>query len=245
MEEGAMMEEEIEASPKRTEGRGFIRQTKTLGDSTATATATATATTTRFLASDEFGSQHHSVSGFSPIHSAEGWIILITGIHEEAQEDDLHDVFGDFGEVKNLHLNLDRRTGFVKGYALLQYKNFEGAQDAISTMNGAVLFSQIISVDWAFSNCSLKRENKKRRFRIGFKMMEIVDKLEEIAKERDDLRFRVFGGEKDKEMVDQFLVSYELGDREMSAILVIGMSGLGKITFLAPAIETACLIFKF
>ncbi|KAM7278861.1 hypothetical protein ACFE04_005995 [Oxalis oulophora] len=58
-----------------------------------------------------------------------GGLFLVTGVHEEAQEDDVHN-----------------------GYALIEYEHFEEAQKAISEMNGATLLTQVINVDWAFSN---------------------------------------------------------------------------------------------
>jgi RNA-binding proteins (RRM domain) len=63
---------------------------------------------------------------------------------------DIRDTFIDFGQIKNIHFNLDRQTGLCKGYALVEYNNRSDAQDAINTMHGKKMLGKTIHVDWAF-----------------------------------------------------------------------------------------------
>ena len=44
----------------------------------------------------------------------EGWIIFITGVHEECGNEDILDRFSEFGEISNIRMPLNRQTGYVQ-----------------------------------------------------------------------------------------------------------------------------------
>ena len=80
-----------DAAGRRLKGRGAAGSSTTIDEGT-------------------YDSINLAPSGLGPTKSVEGWIIFVSGLNEETQEDDVHDRFCDYGEIKNLHLNLDRRT---------------------------------------------------------------------------------------------------------------------------------------
>lgn len=92
-------------------------------------------------------SKHEPLNLFVAI---EGWSIFVTGLHEECSEEDLFDKFADFGPIKDLKMPLDHRTGYVKGYALIEFATHQEALAAIENMNGQQVMEQNIQCDWAF-----------------------------------------------------------------------------------------------
>ena len=82
--------------------------------------------------------------------AVEGWVIFVNGIHQDATEEDIRDTFGEFGKIKNVHLNLDRKSGYVKGYCLIEYDSEDEASMAIRSIHNKRFLGKDVSVDWAF-----------------------------------------------------------------------------------------------
>ena len=100
---------------------------------------------------------------------------MVTGIHEEvikffikAQEDQIFDLFSEFGSVKNLHVNLDRKTGYLKGYAMIEYELLNEAQKAIKKLNGEKFMTRVLNVDFAFKKPpEIEQRSKNNQINLG------------------------------------------------------------------------------
>lgn len=96
-----------------------------------------------------FDSLQEESSG-NALRSIEGWVLFVAGLHEECTEDDILDRFGDFGRVREIKVNLDHRTGYVKGYALVEFESYVEARAALETLNGSEFMDGRLAVDFAF-----------------------------------------------------------------------------------------------
>eukprot|EP01102_Stenamoeba_stenopodia_P015422 TRINITY_DN5249_c0_g1_i4.p1 TRINITY_DN5249_c0_g1~~TRINITY_DN5249_c0_g1_i4.p1 ORF type:complete len:101 (+),score=27.38 TRINITY_DN5249_c0_g1_i4:112-414(+) len=94
MSDGEAMEEDRRSDGKKLKGRGHSSKMDIENE--------------RYSGKDGvFEKIDSDASQVGPQRSVEGWIVFISGVHAEAQEEDIKDKFCEFGEIKNIHLSLD------------------------------------------------------------------------------------------------------------------------------------------
>jgi translation initiation factor 3 subunit G len=77
--------------------------------------------------------------------------LRVANLSEEATEDDIRDLFSNFGRVARCFIGRDRETRRSKGFAYVSFYTHSDAQLAIDKLNGFGYDNLILRVDWADS----------------------------------------------------------------------------------------------
>ncbi|MDR2955852.1 MAG: RNA-binding protein [Prevotella sp.] len=75
--------------------------------------------------------------------------IFIAGLSYSINDNDLRDLFTEYGEISSAKVIMDRATGRSKGYGFVELEDNEAAQKAIDELNGAEYDGRTISVSEA------------------------------------------------------------------------------------------------
>lgn len=75
--------------------------------------------------------------------------IYVGNISFKAQEDDLRNLFSQFGEVVDVKIISDRDTGRSKGFGFIEMAEAEAGEAAISALNGTDLLGRDLKVNEA------------------------------------------------------------------------------------------------
>ena len=75
--------------------------------------------------------------------------IYVGNLSYQASEDDVNEVFSDFGSVKRVQLPTDRETGRKRGFGFVEMSSDEEEGAAIEALDGAEWMGRVLKVNKA------------------------------------------------------------------------------------------------
>ncbi|MDJ0590584.1 MAG: RNA-binding protein [Pleurocapsa sp. MO_226.B13] len=90
--------------------------------------------------------------------------IYVGNLNYEVTQEDLNEVFGEYGTVKRVYLPTDRETGRKRGFGFVEMETDEQETEAISTLDGAEWMGRTIRVNKARPRESSSSDGGTRRF---------------------------------------------------------------------------------
>jgi len=67
---------------------------------------------------------------------AEGRKIFVGGLPFQADEQQIREDFGKFGDIEDVYLPADKETGKLRGFGFVTFKDPRDARDASDSMHG-------------------------------------------------------------------------------------------------------------
>lgn len=75
--------------------------------------------------------------------------IFVGNLSYQVTQEDLREVFAEYGKVKSVRLPTDRETGKVRGFAFVEMESEEQESVAIETLDGAEWMGRSLKVSKA------------------------------------------------------------------------------------------------
>ncbi len=75
--------------------------------------------------------------------------IYVGNLSYEINQEDLNEVFAEYGTVKRVHIPTDRETGSVRGFAFVEMKSEVDEDKAIQALDGAEWMGRSLKVNKA------------------------------------------------------------------------------------------------
>jgi RNA recognition motif-containing protein len=75
--------------------------------------------------------------------------IYVGNLSYEVSEQNLNEVFAEYGSVRRVHLPTDRDTGRVRGFAFVEMESLTQEEAAISALDGAEWMGRSLKVNQA------------------------------------------------------------------------------------------------
>lgn len=75
--------------------------------------------------------------------------IYVGNLSFEVKQEDLNEVFSEYGTVKQVHIPTDRETGRVRGFAFVEMESEASEDKAIEALDGAEWMNRELKVNKA------------------------------------------------------------------------------------------------
>ena len=75
--------------------------------------------------------------------------LYVGNLNYRATEDEIRDLFGQFGEVTSVALITDRETGRAKGFGFVEFAEDEAGREAIAALDGREVGGRALKVNEA------------------------------------------------------------------------------------------------
>ncbi|KAK6231361.1 hypothetical protein QUC31_011353 [Theobroma cacao] len=79
----------------------------------------------------------------------EEYTVRVSNLSRYAQESDVHELFGLFGQIADVYVPRDHKPNLNRGFAFVNFVNKEDAQRAINKLDGYGYDNLILNVEWS------------------------------------------------------------------------------------------------